>query len=986
MHRKILSIAPLLASALLSGCGSGSSNGSGPPPASPPPSFTLSLSVSTINLSQGGPSQSLTVSIAGQNGFSDTVTVAPVGLFDGISVSPSSLSLTTGMSGTFSLSASSAAPISDEGVNVKGTTSSSSVSQPLTVNVSGVSVPDPFHNLGGTIVHGFYDEPRNLLFASNPGLNEVDVLSGSDMSLQARVPVPQPWGIDQMADAKTLVIGTQTQQIVTLDEDTLTPTAHPYAAIGGTAFSLYFPNVVAMANGKVLIIGMEQGIASNDFLAGALDGGQYIYEWDSIADQFGQLAPGASSVTSWEVDSLARSADHQRAAFSADKFYLYESASGTLTSVPLSTVSPNTTAVSGYAISSDGSKIAVANGSSVTFFDRSFNQLGTVAVPATFAFAGTTVQFSTDGSKLFLQYITPIALEIVDAINYIALGYTSPLVSPEGTFDRLLATDSSERGFVGISGGVRVLNLAQTPVANPSEGGLLGPIFDMPASSLPLNSSRQITLPQGSTDLSCYLGGVPAPFDTGGTSITVPASSQAGSVDAECIGLNGNTTIFHDQLSFGVVPIGISANLLPSTGAVSALLAGFGFSATSAETPTVSVGGQAAPQVTPLANFSTTSLQGVSVVIPKGAPGNPVDIVVNSSLGSGTLDAAATYYGQPTIIPGSGWLQLLFDTHRNLLYALKPSEIDVLNATNLQWDTPISLPSANYALIGISPDGTYLVAVSQTGAVSVIDPDQPSNQSTVQAGLTDGSAAYSLAITKYDKALIPAEPASEIDLATLAVRSVPVSAGILFKSSADGSALYGVIVNSSGGEVYSYDPVSYIQETERFGQLFWTDLAVAPDGSHFAVVDELPGYVGDDVGIFDAALRQINLTEYPDASPPDDKQVLGSTYSPQGQIVVVPLGDSIEFWDAATATLRARLMTPEELRVGVVPENPAQTSIAIDAAGQTIFALSASGLTVIPLPGPIDALPTNSWQPFERHTMQSQPELSAHQGLRSFSK
>jgi hypothetical protein len=101
MHKKTLSFVALFLSALMSGCGGGSAGSNPAPPTSAPlPSFTLTLSASTINLAQGGPSQSFNVSIAGQNGFADTVTVAPVGLFNGVSVSPSSLTLTAGTSGT----------------------------------------------------------------------------------------------------------------------------------------------------------------------------------------------------------------------------------------------------------------------------------------------------------------------------------------------------------------------------------------------------------------------------------------------------------------------------------------------------------------------------------------------------------------------------------------------------------------------------------------------------------------------------------------------------------------------------------------------------------------------------------------------------------------------------------------------------------------------------------------------------------------------
>src|SRR5208337_3945442 len=102
--------------------------------------------------------------------------------------------------------------------------------------------------IGGTLAHGFYDETRQLLFATNPGLNELDVISGLDFSIKARVPVPQPWGIDQMADGKTLVLGTAAGEILTVDEDTFAVTQHPYRVVGNGFYGLFFPNVVALAN------------------------------------------------------------------------------------------------------------------------------------------------------------------------------------------------------------------------------------------------------------------------------------------------------------------------------------------------------------------------------------------------------------------------------------------------------------------------------------------------------------------------------------------------------------------------------------------------------------------------------------------------------------------------------------------------------------------------------------------------------------------
>lgn len=88
---------------------------------------------------------------------------------------------------------------------------------------------------------------------------------------------------------------------------------------------------------------------------------------------------------------------------------------------------------------------------------------------------------------------------------------------------------------------------------------------------------------------------------------------------------------------------------------------------------------------------------------------------------------------------------------------------------------------------------------------------------------------------------------------------------------------------------------------------------------------------------------------------------LGAMFSPGGKVLVVPLGDSIEIWDCAFGTLRARLMTPEELHALVYPEGAVAPMIAMDATGQTIYAVSASGLTVLTLPEPLDQIPAMRW-------------------------
>ncbi len=267
----------------MAGCGGGSSS-SPPPPTGP--SFTLALSPSSVGVLQGSTSQMVQVSVTGQNGFTGTVTVTPANLPTGVTASPSSLSISSGQEASFDLSASGNAQAGQQTVSVNGVSGTTTAEASLQLTVIRVAVQDPYHAVGGSLVHGFYDETRQLLFATNPGLNELDVFSGLDYSLKARVPVPQPWGIDQMADGKTLVIGTQAQEIVTVDEDTYAVTQHPYAAVGSYVYSLFFPMVVALANGEVLMIGLEQGIDSDNIY----EAGQYLYEWNSSTNTLPSLS------------------------------------------------------------------------------------------------------------------------------------------------------------------------------------------------------------------------------------------------------------------------------------------------------------------------------------------------------------------------------------------------------------------------------------------------------------------------------------------------------------------------------------------------------------------------------------------------------------------------------------------------------------------------------------------------------------------------
>ena len=262
--------------AILMGCGGGNTSNSGGgsggtnPPPPPPPSFTVSLSTVAITLTPGEV-QTIQVSVAGQSGFTGSVSVTVTGLPAGVTASPAALSLTPSTPGSLTLTASNSAAAAQASATVNAASGALTVNTALSIAVKVPSLPFPYQSTGGYLVHGFYDETRQLLFATNSELNELDVISATDLSVMNRVPLPTPWGIDQMADGKTLVIGTKAQEIFTVNEDTLAVTRYPVPVSAVTSsldWDTLYPNPIALANGNVILIAQEFNVDSDDILDG----------------------------------------------------------------------------------------------------------------------------------------------------------------------------------------------------------------------------------------------------------------------------------------------------------------------------------------------------------------------------------------------------------------------------------------------------------------------------------------------------------------------------------------------------------------------------------------------------------------------------------------------------------------------------------------------------------------------------------------------
>jgi hypothetical protein len=932
------------------------------------------------------------VQTAPQNGFSGSITLTANGLPSGVTVSPLSLNIAAGSSGTLNFSANAGATPESVKLAINGASGSQHASATLGVDIVQTATPVamPFTITGGYIIKAFYDESRQLLFATNLLLNEVDVLSGKDLSLKARVSIAQPFGIDQMPDGKTLVVGTMTQSFYTINEDTLTTTRYLAPNFTQLLSTTVLLVPVAMANGKVLFMSKDIGVGAADIF---VFGAQAIIEWDSATRQFSM--PFYVPYMSLEIDNLKRSADRNWAAFSADKFYIYSSAQDSLvsSSVPMSNTSFG---VRDFAINSTGSEYAVVSALSVSFYDSALDLLGTRSLDPTlgFNFEYWNTQFSSDDSLLYWKLALGGIGSILDVVNTSSFSQVGTVTAQFGTDDLLepmfLWIDSKERAFFATRGAIVLLDCSSPRSANPY---FIRPTGPDPI-SIPINQSAAITFTNSGIPLgtSVTFGGQLAPVESNNTNnspvvVQAPASSVAGPVNLVFTQPDGEAMLEPQRFVYGADIAAATSTLVPPIGNPILALYGYGIlngPSTPPKVPIVSIGGQ--PVTNMAVNIYADIPQELFLELPNGIPG-PADIVLTSNTGTSTLKGGITYIPFAAVIPASGLLQLVYDTHRNLLYALQSTQIQVFDPVSLKWTNtlrPAGSAGVGYIAMAITPDGSQILVLDATAnSLTVFNPDDPS-QSTSDPLPSTSSGVQNIAVTSTGKAFIgSSHPPLEFDIATHTFKTLSTNTTVelrLFVATADGTHM-AAVTNNSGGTVavwHSSNDTFTAQGLPSFCGigycLVWTDLAISPDGNIVAPLAGNQALAGVGVGFFDEQLHFTNRNVYPDLAPPDLPAAQGAIFSSSGLTLLTPLVDSIDFVDTQTGTLRGRLLMPSLLPLlpggggtpGVIALNPNQ---------QTIYAISSSGLAVVTLPKVVDQITPPAW-PYVAKPAPSAPMFS----------
>jgi hypothetical protein len=144
----------------------------------PTPDFSLQLSPSSAALTAGGAAQSVTLTAVAANGFTGSVPVTVTGLPQGVTATPSTLTLSPGTDQQVSLAASASAASGTATVSFTGTSGSLSHTASLALTVgSGSTTPPPSSSVDITTYH--VDVARTGLNPSETTLTPSNVTSAT---------------------------------------------------------------------------------------------------------------------------------------------------------------------------------------------------------------------------------------------------------------------------------------------------------------------------------------------------------------------------------------------------------------------------------------------------------------------------------------------------------------------------------------------------------------------------------------------------------------------------------------------------------------------------------------------------------------------------------------------------------------------------------------------------------------------------------------
>jgi DNA-binding beta-propeller fold protein YncE len=827
-----------------------------------------------------------------------------------------------------------------------------------------------------------YDPVHNLVFACDPHLSRVDVISPSTHTVVKSIPLPGAQGLSITPDNTQVFVSGAMQQVAWIDTASLAvvkrailPKDQPNCPCNPEFVSV--PQAAVTSSGRVLFLG------STPFYNGALD-------WNPSAGTMVER-PDANV---GQGALMARSANGTKIILSDDStggvVTLYDAASDNF----VATSRFNDFAFA-LAANPSGTQFAVAVAHQpIYILDANLHTLGTA--PAGGLITGMV--YSPDGSYLYVvsQPDNVPIISTVDTQTLQLLGTAPAYASvvayvtrvPPLTIETPMAADATGLVFGAADHG---LALDDSTFYQTFTASTLDPmaVVASPAEG-PANASTLVQIPSLSfNQLTNIWFGEQLGTNTlnaGGLQASAPPSTTSGPVNVRIFTTDGTVAMIPQAFTYGESPVTYGSLGTAPSGAVTVDLFGYGYSAdVSGSTPQVQIGGKSAtltkatlyPAEPNAGNGGgyPFPLQHLQVTVPAG-PAGAQDVTISSPSGTATvpkgfhlLAGVEDYSTTDTLA------DVLYDQSRQQLYLSAGNHVDVFSLSTNSFLPAITPPSLGgtrqLAGLALTPDSSkLLVANFGDDSVAIINPDVPSGAVAVQIvppGTFESPVPATIVTTSLNTAFIYTGNTGgftgggwlyTLDLGTLQVSldnnpdsSFPGSAGSSISSSKDGSEASIVSVDDDGGPTDTWSAATNTWTGHSIGGIL-SDGAVSGDGNVFASV----GGSRFDVRFEESGANILGLAGLPEFLTPLSQGVLayvvGVRLNDAGSLLYIPFSNGIDLFDVQHGDLRERILLTEQVTgVGSLGNLSSQIIhyMAIDETGQRIFLLTNKGLTIAQL-------------------------------------
>lgn len=937
----------------------------------PPPFFFISPQAET-DVPIGGSSQfQVSTGYDGSGTAPYQVALSLSGSPSGVTATINPQVITPGQSTTITMSAPAGTP---DAQNVLVTLSGApnismpgaSVSFLVDVMPPPGSIPDSktdYLSTEGTPYAATFDPVHNVIYASNPSWNRVDIISNATHQILKSVDMRDPRGLGITVDGSLVAVATGSQQIFAINTSNYAVSRFllpQYEINPGNGLSTWEGEEIFPLSDGTALLGITQ----------ATGGGTFdVVVWNPANNSLKGVKPPSNVPASWEI--LAPSGDGTRvysiASDSGGYSFYYD--------VPTKTVS-SAKQLGGYglaaAVDHDGSRVAVEDSNGFNMYDGNLSLIG--PIPG----GGGNLLFSPDNKYLYVEG-GPFGAPLILTINASTLQ---------------VVNEAPAMAIIPVMTEVSAPYLP-SPFAVDSNGILLGVedwgiAFDDSTYTVTVNA-QDPGLPPYLQHMSPYFGPLAGGTTSGGfgngftitpsiwygtnrgtatlqsevLSITSPPSRTSGPVNLKFLFPDGIEVFDPLFFTYGSYPQYAVLSGAPPEGNVPGQISGYGIPYDSSGGK-LSVGNRTATitsqaeQYMPLTGepFPATLL---NFTVPAGSPGWS-DISVTTPSGSGTIPKSLFYAKSVTDYTSSdSFNAVLYDANRQQLYLSTQDHVDVFSLGSLSFVTPIKPPSqgtvTQFAGMSLMPNGKLLVTDLADGSLAVVDPDNSSNDYSIpistpsSGGGSCQTGPLYVASSGTNQAFVvnggipalgcgPGGTLYQVNLTTKSAMTVTNFCGGGFVSSSyDGS----VVALGSNPQGYGWF-CTYNSATGTYYKNYAYQgygAAVAGDGSIIGSQWLLSDANAELVGR--VAEPYVYYANYSYGNLPSSFYLL---QQPQmnisGSLYFLPYEQAFDIVDASHGRVRMRFSLSETISNVAAP-------MAIDSAGNNVYLLTNQGLTIVDL-------------------------------------